>query len=247
MRIISLVPSVTETLFELGLGDQIVAVTRWCTRPVDEIRAKPKVGGTKNPRLPSILKWKPDIVILDCDENRKEDAGALEKAGIRTHTIFPKSVDDSIQLLRELGVLFSVQEKAESFIHEIEERRKAIAPQSICSTLILIWRSPYITVNSDTYVDSAARMFGFQNVFSSHPERYPRLTIDDIKKANPECALFPDEPYPFRRKHVDTFRREFPEIKAVKSNALLSFDGSYIAWHGFGTLRALREFVQTNE
>jgi iron complex transport system substrate-binding protein len=242
MRIISLVPSVTETLFELGLGDQIVAVTRWCVRPSDQIKSKPKVGGTKNPKLNSIIEWKPDIVILDCDENRKEDADELEKAGVRTYSVFPKSIEDSVDLIRDLGELFAVQEKAISWIEEINDRKKSHETDRRYSSLILIWRSPYITINSDTYVDSAARMFGFDNIFASHSERYPRITVEDIRNLDPESALFPDEPYPFRLKHVEAFKEQFPTVRAVKENRLIHFDGTYIAWHGFGTLRALREF-----
>jgi ABC-type Fe3+-hydroxamate transport system substrate-binding protein len=242
MRIISLVPSVTETLFELGLGEKIVAVTRWCVRPPDQVKNKPKVGGTKNPKLNSIVDWRPDIVILDCDENRKEDAEELEKAGIKTYSIFPKSVEDSIDLIRNLGELFGVQEKTKAWIEEIKDRKESLRGAPRYSSLILIWRSPYITVNSDTYVDSASRMFGFDNVLGSHPERYPRITTEEIRNADPECVLFPDEPYPFRPKHVDAFKEQFPDIRAVKENRLLHFDGTYIAWHGYGTLRALREF-----
>jgi ABC-type Fe3+-hydroxamate transport system substrate-binding protein len=244
MRIVSLVPSVTETLFELGLGNEIVAITRWCTRPQDQVRTKPKVGGTKNPKIDEIRKWAPDIVILDCDENRKEDAEALEKSGIRTLSVFPKSIDDSIQLLRDFGKLFSVEDRAESWIQEIQARRNALSPEHF-PALILIWRSPYMTVNRDTYVHAAAKMFGFDNVFAAYPERYPRLNADEIKRANPQCVLFPDEPYPFRQKHIEIFKKEFPQIAAVQTNNLFTFDGSYLAWHGFGTLRALREFTLT--
>jgi ABC-type Fe3+-hydroxamate transport system substrate-binding protein len=242
MRIISLVPSVTETLFELGLGDQIVAITRWCTRPPEQVRMKPKIGGTKNPKIDQIAQLNPDLVILDCDENRMEDAKALEKFGIKTVSIFPKTINDSVKMLQDFGKMFSVETKTEEWIMEIEQRRKAVRRERI-RTLILIWRAPYMTVNFDTYVHSAAQMFGFDNVFASHPLRYPKVTAKEIQNANPECVLFPDEPYPFRSKHIEMFKKEFPELKAVQTNRLLTFDGSYIAWHGYGTLRALREFA----
>ena len=242
MRIISLVPSVTETLFELGLGDQIIAVTRWCTRPAEKVIHKPKVGGTKNPKLQSILEWKPDIVILDCDENRKKDADEIAGHGIRTFTVFPKTIDDSIQMIRQLGELFSVQSKAGAMISEIENLRDAYRPDRVYESLILIWRKPYMTINADTYVHAACELFGFRNVFALHAKRYPPLTSEDIERMDPEVVLFPDEPYPFRAKHLDLFQQEFPGIRAVQNREMLSFDGSYVAWHGFGTLRALREF-----
>ncbi|MCI0417158.1 helical backbone metal receptor [bacterium] len=242
MRIISLVPSITETLFELGLGDQIVAVTRWCTRPAEKVIHKPKVGGTKNPKLQSILEFKPDIVILDCDENRKEDAKALEKNKIRTFTVFPKTIDDSIHMIRQLGELFSVQPAAAAMTEEIQKLREAYKPDRIYESLILIWRKPYMTINADTYVHSACELFGFRNVFASHQKRYPPLTPEEIEQIDPEMILFPDEPYPFRRKHLDLFQQEFPGIRAVSNGQMFLFDGSHVAWHGFGTLRALREF-----
>ena len=242
MRIISLVPSVTETLFELGLEDQIVAVTRWCTRPAEKVIHKPKIGGTKNPKLQSILDLRPDIVILDCDENRKEDSEKLEKNGIRTFTIFPKTIDDSVHIIRQLGELFSVQSRAEEMVSEIQKIRDIYRPDKVYDSLILIWRKPYMTINADTYVHAACELFGFHNVFAQHPERYPPLTADEIERADPEMILFPDEPYPFRQKQLDLFQQEFPALRAVRNQQMFLFDGSYIAWHGFGTLRALREF-----
>ena len=242
MRIISLVPSITETLFELGLDDQIIAVTRWCTRPAEKVIHKPKVGGTKNPKLQSILDWKPDIVILDCDENRKKDAEELEKQGIRTFPVFPKTIDDSIQMIRQLGELFCVQSRADTLISEIEKLRETYKPDHNYDSLILIWRKPYMTINADTYVHAACELFGFRNVFAENPVRYPPLTPEEIERADPEMILFPDEPYPFRQKDLDLFQQEFSGIRAVRNRQMFLFDGSYIAWHGFGTLRALREF-----
>lgn len=242
MRIISLVPSITETLFELGLDDQIIAVTRWCTRPAEKVTHKQKVGGTKNPKLQSVLDLKPDIVILDCDENRKQDAEELEKNGIRTFTVFPKTIDDSIDMIRQLGELFSVQAKSEEMVSEIQTLRDAYRPPKVYDSLILIWRKPYITINADTYVHAVCELFGFRNLFALHPQRYPPLTTEEIERTDPEMVLFPNEPYPFRSKHLELFQQEFPGIRAVRNRQMFLFDGSYIAWHGFGTLRALREF-----
>ena len=242
MRIISLVPSVTETLFELGLDDQIVAVTRWCNRPANKVIHKPKVGGTKNPKLESIIEFKPDIVILDCDENRKQDADDLERRGIRTFTVFPKTIQDSIDLIRKLGETFSVQNASKGMIDEIEHRLENHRPDRTYSSLILIWRAPYMSVNADTYVHSACKLFGFRNCFTGHYQRYPVITPSKIAQVNPELVLFPDEPYPFQKKHVEKFKQEFPDLSATLNNRMFLFDGSYIAWHGFGTLRALRDF-----
>ena len=241
MRIISLVPSITETLFELGLGDQIVAVTRWCTRPADLVKTKRIVGGTKNPKIDVLFSLNPDIVIMDCDENRKRDAEELERRGIHTCSFFPKTIEDSIQLIQDLGKMFSVETKATELVNEIQKRLD-YKPLRRLETLILIWRSPYMTINSDTYVHSICKFFGFENIFRSHAVRYPELSAKEIEAADPEMILFPDEPYPFREKHMEMFAKEFPYVRGVLRKQMLYFDGSYIAWHGFGTLRALREF-----
>lgn len=242
MRIISLVPSVTETLFELGLDDQITAITRWCNRPADKVVNKPKVGGTKNPKLETVVKLNPDIVILDCDENRKQDAEELERSGIRTFTVFPRTIEDSIDLIHKLGEIFSVQQNATRMTDEIKQRLEKHRTVRIYDSLILIWRSPYMTINADTYVHSACSLFGFRNLFAAHPQRYPSIGAGDMALVHPDIVLFPDEPYPFKQRHVDGFKKEFPDLFSAKKNRTLLFDGSYIAWHGFGTLRALREF-----
>ena len=242
MRIISLVPSVTETLFELGLDDQIVAVTRWCNRPANKVTNKPKIGGTKNPKLESIVEFKPDLVILDRDENRKEDADDLQRRGIRTFTVFPKTIQDSIELIRNFGEMFSVENHSKIMTEEIEHRLETQRPAHTYASLILIWRAPYMTINSDTYVHAASNLFGFRNCFADHQQRYPAITPTEIAQINPDVVLFPDEPYPFRKKHIEAFKQEFPDLSATLHNRMLFFDGSYIAWHGFGMLRALREF-----
>jgi ABC-type Fe3+-hydroxamate transport system substrate-binding protein len=242
MKIISLVPSVTETLYTLGLEDQILAISRFCVLPADRVQLKPKVGGTKNPKLQKILEMKPDIVILNEEENRKEDADFLREHGIRLYVSFPRTMLQAAQMVEEMGRLFNATEKASELVGEIRNRMVTYQAPYRKRTLILIWRRPYMTVNRETYVDDVCRFFGFDNVFLTAPERYPRLTDQEINAADPEVVLFPDEPYPFRDKHVEEFRNRFPDSRAVRRNRLLLFNGTYVAWHGFGTLRALREF-----
>jgi ABC-type Fe3+-hydroxamate transport system substrate-binding protein len=144
-------------------------------------------------------------------------------------------------MIRDLGNIFSVQTKAQTMANEIEQLQRTYRPL-VHDALILIWRAPYMTFNADTYANAASRLFGFQNAFARHSQRYPSLTGKEIEQSNPAVVLFPDEPYPFQSKHLEQFKTEFPGLSAVEKNRLLPFDGSYIAWHGYGTLRALREF-----
>ncbi|HJZ12845.1 MAG TPA: helical backbone metal receptor, partial [Acidobacteriota bacterium] len=213
----SLVPSVTETLFALGLDEQIVAITRFCKLPADKVQNKLKVGGTKSPSLKKILDLKPDIVVMDCDENRKQDADFLEKQGIRIFARIPKSIEDSIQLIEELGDLFEAQVTAKAICREIQQRMNKISKTvSPVRTLILIWQNPYMSINHDTYCDAVCKFFGFENVFEQHTERYPKLSAEEIRSANPAIVLFPDEPFPFRKKHIEQFARDFSALPAVQ-------------------------------
>jgi ABC-type Fe3+-hydroxamate transport system substrate-binding protein len=233
MRIVSLVPSVTETLFELGLDDQIIAITRFCRLPAEKVKLKPKVGGTKNPKLDDIVQLKPDVVIMDRDENRKQDAEFLKRNGIDVFATFPRSVEEGIQVIADLGKKFQVVEKANRMIEEIRQRMKMLTIHDRKRALILIWRNPYMTVNRDTYVHAISALFGFDNVFADHQERYPKLKHEEIVACKAEVVLMPDEPYPFRQRHVE-------ELRALEAQFLL-FDGTYITWPGYGMLRALRE------
>src|SRR3990172_4919343 len=146
MRIISLVPSITETLFELGLGDQLIAVTRFCRLPADRDKLKPKIGGTKNPKLEQIVAMKPDIVIMDQDENRKQDAEFLREHQIQVFATFPRSVEGAIDVIRELGMTFGVQREADRIIGEIKKRMAVYKKPQPKRTLILIWRKPYMSI-----------------------------------------------------------------------------------------------------
>ncbi len=242
MRIVSLVPSATETLYELGLEDQIAAITTFCKFPADRVGLKPQVGGTKNPDLQTILKLKPDVVIVNEEENRKEDAEFLMDHGIALHVTFPNSMEEAVQTIREMGLAFGAKERADRLCDEIFNRMVEYSRPARSRAVVFIWRRPYMTVNATTYVDSVCRFFGFDNVFAQSPERYPRLEQQQIRETNPEVALFPDEPYVFQEKDLNEFRANYPDVDAVRNNRLLLFDGTYVTWHGYGTLRTLKEF-----
>lgn len=241
MRIISLVPSITETLYALGLEDQIVAITRFCLYPSDRVKLKPKVGGTKNPKLTEILNFHPDLVIMNVDENRKEDADFLKSNGIHLFITFPNSITETLGMISELGRMLSVEEKADQLSGEIQ-KLSDFRPPSRKRSLILIWRNPYMTVARGTYVDSIASLFGFDTVIHEASERYPKLSDQQFASLDPDIVLFPDDPYPFRDRHLEEFRQSYPKLRSVKNNRLAWFDGSYWTWFGYRTMLALRDF-----
>jgi iron complex transport system substrate-binding protein len=240
-RIISLVPSVTETLFALELDEQIVAITTFCRFPEDKVIHKTKIGGTKNPDRQKILELKPDVIILNEEENRKEDADFFRGQGIPLRITFPSTVIEASQIVKELGKEFHATVQADAISNQINEALENIQVPRCVATLIFIWKRPYWTVNKSTYVHSICETVGLRNVFAELKDRYPRLSEDQIIEANPEAVLFPDEPYVFREKDVLEFQNQFPELKAVQQRKLIMLDGTYLTWHGVRTLKALRE------
>lgn len=244
MKIVSLVPSITETLFELGVGDSIVGITRYCILPREAVRGKTRVGGTKNPDLDQIVNLKPDVVIVNMEENRKEDAEYLQQQGLHLMITYPESLEASIETVEQLGKAFGAEQKAQAMTTEMRSLMSSTAVRQTRRTLVLIWKNPTMTVSGKTYVDAICRHFGFASLFAHSAELYPSITDEDILRADPEVVLFPDEPYPFRPRDVEEFRTHFTSLRAVKANRLLLLNGIYLTWHSFGTLRALRELPE---
>jgi len=143
MKIVSLVPSVTETLFALGLDDQIVAITTFCRFPEDKVLHKTKIGGTKNPEREKIVELKPDVIILNEEENRKEDADFFRDQGIPIRVTFPSNVVEASEMIRQLGTEFQASIKAKSICNQIDDAIRSIKVPRAVSTLILIWKRPY--------------------------------------------------------------------------------------------------------
>lgn len=260
-RVVSLVPSMTETLFDLGVGDRVVGRTDYCVHPA-EARAIPSVGGTKNPDLARILALRPDVVFVNVEENREADARALAARGIPVAVSFPRSVREAIALMRDLARLFDLLDPP--ILAEIEalvaERRRAVPgrrPRVFCP----IWKDPWMTFNRETYAHDVLTLCGGENVFADRrrryplaadldPEvparpagrddRYPRLSVEEIRRAAPELILLPDEPYPFRPEDVEVVRAAFADTPAGRAGRVRWIEGSLLFWHGTRLRHALR-------
>lgn len=194
-RIVSLVPSMTETLFDLGLGGRIVGRTDYCVLPVDRVGALPAVGGTKNPDLARILALKPDLVIVNQEENRREDAEALQAAGVPVWVTFPKTVQDVFNLLWNIMYTFDettfvdrvrLIEYTYDWLNTISEEQELSNP---CKVFVPIWLDPLMTVNGDTYVHDVVRVCGGTNVFADRERLFPLAA--DLAQAEPYA---PDDP-----------------------------------------------------
>jgi ABC-type Fe3+-hydroxamate transport system substrate-binding protein len=216
MRVVSLVPSATETL--LAWGIEPVAVTRFCEQP--HLRA---VGGTKDPDVAAIIDLAPDLVVVCDEENRAEDAAALEAAGLTLHVLSIRTVADVGEQLRGLADAVDARdaEMPDTAVADVDATVTAFVP---------IWRRPWITMNADTYGSSLLAALGVANVFAEAPDRYPTVTLDDVASLGPDVVLAPSEPYPFSERHR-------AELESVASVTFL--DGADLFWWGVRTPAAI--------
>jgi ABC-type Fe3+-hydroxamate transport system substrate-binding protein len=240
-RIVSLVPSLTEALFALGLGGRVVGVTEWCVHPAAEVVRLPKVGGTKNPEIAAITALAPDLVIANQEENRKRDVEKLEAAGLRVWVTYPRTVREGAELLAEIAALGASPEAVERVVapvlRAVAEAESSL-PEQPTRVFCPIWRDPWMAVGAPTYADDMLRVCGGANVFASHAERrYPRVTLAEIEAAQPEVVLLPDEPYAFGPRDVAEIAAL--SIPAAASQRIHLIDGTFVSWYGPRILRAI--------
>jgi ABC-type Fe3+-hydroxamate transport system substrate-binding protein len=247
-RIVSLIPSITELLFALGLDERVVGVTKFCTHPPEGVARKAKIGGEKDPELWRILALEPDLVIANVEENRRDDVEALKAAGVPVFVVYPRTVEEGIELIRRLGALTWREEAADRMVRPIEAiYRETLAlaeGKGPVRVFCPVWRRPYMTINRDTYVHDMIRVCGGRNIFEDYPERYPRVTLEEVEVLQPEVLLLPDEPYPFKARHVEELRTL--DVPAVREGRIHLIDGKILSWYGprIGrSLRVLRELL----
>jgi ABC-type Fe3+-hydroxamate transport system substrate-binding protein len=242
-RIVSLIPSTTETLCALGLADALVGVTAYCREPREVLRDKTRVGGEKDPDLDLIRRLAPDLVVANVEENVRAHVETLRGWGIPVWVTYPRTVAESLRMIGELGALTGTRARAEEILSELtplyEEARAAAASRPPVRVFYAIWRGPYMTINRDTYIHDLLAVCGAANVFADHPVRYPPVTLDEVAARAPELIVLPDEPFRFRRAHVKDFA-PYAEIPAVKHGRIRLVDGKPFSWHGPRIAEALR-------
>lgn len=248
-RIISLVPSITETLFTFGVGDRVVGVTRFCSEPANQVAGKAKVGGTKTLDVKAVLELKPDLVIANAEENRQEDIRQLLAAGQRVFVTFPRTVAAAIQMLRQLAQMTGSLEAAGPILEDAEQAladaRAANQSRTKLRVFCPIWRRPWMTVGPNTYMHDFIAACGGINVFSERHERYPMSDLDEVARRVPEIILLPDEPYPFTTKHFAELT-EYQYVPAVVNSRIYLLDGKHLGWYGpriAGSLRYLQQLM----
>jgi ABC-type Fe3+-hydroxamate transport system substrate-binding protein len=239
--IVSLVPSLTEALFSLGLGERVVGVTEWCIHPARGVAPLPKLGGTKNPDLEAIRELAPDLVIANREENRKGDVAKLREWGHDVWVTYPTTVREGAELLRELAGLGASEDRVRSVVDPVfealegaEDRPSGHRPRVFCP----IWKDPWMSVGHDTYAQNLIELCGGSNVFADLPDRrYPRVTEEEIVAAAPEVILLPDEPYRFSESDAEALG-SWP-IPAAREGRIHCIDGTLVSWYGPRIRRAI--------
>lgn len=234
-RIVSLVPSWTETLFAFGAGDEIVGLTRFCVEPADRVAGVPKIGGTKNPDIKAIVDLKPEIVIANAEENRREDIEKLRAAGIPVFTTYSRTVAAAVEAILKLGQVVGRPAEADAIAREVVREVSVIETGlGVWNRLRFrvfcpIWKNPWMAFNADTYAHDVLRMLGFNNIFAAAGERYPRVTLDETLELRPDFVLLPNEPYEFSQKDADELK---PLLPPALSRRVVLIDGRDLHWYG---------------
>src|SRR5262245_25619711 len=204
-RIVSLVPSITETLFAFGIGERVVGVTEYCTHPAEAVAKITKIGGTKNPQREAILALSPDIVIVNDEENRREDFTWLAGQGLTLYVTAPRTVVDGISMIEKLGKVLDCRTASEALAARLRAVYERVVNDSArhprLRVVCPIWRKPWMAFNADTYADNMLWCSGGENIFRESTERYFSAALEEVAALAPDVVLLPSEPYPFTAKH----------------------------------------------
>jgi ABC-type Fe3+-hydroxamate transport system substrate-binding protein len=236
-RIVSLVPSQTELLYYLGLLEEVVGVTKFCVHPRQWFTNKTRVGGTKSVNIQTIHKLEPDLIIANKEENQKEQINELEKH-------YPVWISDinnlesAYDMIKMVGEITNKGNEATILVNSIQKEFHDLPKRNRqLRTCYLIWRKPYMLAGGNTFINDLLRRCGFCNVFE-HIQRYPEITIEQLKAVNCELLLLSSEPFPFKEKHIEELQQELPDTKIAIVN------GELFSWYGSRLLHAPAYFKE---
>jgi ABC-type Fe3+-hydroxamate transport system substrate-binding protein len=239
-RIVSIVPSQTELLSDLGLDEQVVGITKFCVHPDEWFRTKTRVGGTKQLNIEKIKELEPDLILANKEENQKEQVEELSKH-------FPvwvsdiHSLGDALQMINDVGEITGRKNEAILIHRKVSENFTVLSTPSRCfPTCYLIWREPYMTVGGDSFISEMMMRGGFDNIFKKET-RYPVITIDQIKNAQCKFLLLSSEPYPFKEKHIAELQDHLPGTR------IILVDGEMFSWYGSRLIKAAAYFQQLQQ
>lgn len=231
-RIVSLVPSQTELLHDLGLEDEVVGITKFCVHPESWFRSKARIGGTKQVHIDKVRDLQPDLIIANKEENVQEQIQALESiCPVWVSNI--QTLDESLQMIYDIGDITGTQQRAANIATQISNGfhtlSKATQPKKVA---YFIWRNPWMCAGGDTFINDIITRMGWCNVFSDRM-RYPELTLNELTAAQPEIVLLSSEPYPFKDKHIAEIQQTVPQAQ------VLLVDGEMFSWYGSRLVHAV--------
>ena len=236
-RIVSLVPSQTELLFDLGLSEKVVGITKFCVHPIEARTKATVIGGTKNFNFEKIAALKPDLIIGNKEENYQagiEQLAANYPVWLSDISNLPEALD----MIRRVGFISGAKEKAEAMATEIDASFAAlVTEETTISAAYFIWRKPYMAAAKGTFIDDLLLRAGFSNVFAGHA-RYPEISAEQLAAAAPQRILLSSEPYPFNEKHLAEFRAICPAAK------IEIVDGELFSWYGSRLRKSAAYFSQ---
>ena len=244
-RIVCLVPSITELLFELGLEDRIVGRTGFCIHPRDKVKSVPKVGGTKDVNVEKVCHLHPTHLIVNVDENEKPTVERLAQCVPNIVVTHPLAPLDNLHLYRLIGGIFGRQERAEMLCREFQGAYDEAL--STCATLVrervlyLIWRSPWMTVSRDTYVSRTLAAVGWDSVETGSTDRYPKIELAPELLSRVDRVLLSSEPYAFRSRHVGEIEKLALPLTPHASPLTVSLiDAEMTSWYGNRAIEGMR-------
>ncbi len=237
-RIVSLVPSQTELLHALGLGERVVGITKFCVHPEEWLHSKKHVGGTKSYDFTAIRALKPDLILGNREENEQAQTELLtQEFNVWMSDIF--NLQDALSMIETIGRMVEKSAEATQLTQRIAAGFAGLAPEREANGAMprraayFIWRKPYMVAGHSTFITEMMKHCGLENVFASNTaSRYPNVTAAELREAAPEVLLLSSEPFPFSEKHLDEFREISPESKPML------VDGEIFSWYGPRLLRA---------
>ncbi len=236
-RVVSLVPSQTELLFDLGLSHRIVGVTKFCVHP-GEAKKKEIIGGTKKFNLDKIRSLKPDLIIGNKEENYKEGIEALSSEfPVWMSDIF--TLEDATAMMERLGEILNCQRETKTLTGKIKRAFQSLSRIKRGRALYLIWQKPYMVAGANTFIHNMLERAGFTNAAEDF-RRYPEMNLTQMQELNPNYVLLSSEPYPFKEKHLHDLAVYFPNSKMVL------VDGEHFSWYGSRLLKAAHYFQKLN-
>jgi ABC-type Fe3+-hydroxamate transport system substrate-binding protein len=236
-RIISIVPSQTELLFDLGLESEVVGITKFCVHPKHWDQTKTIIGGTKQLHIHKIQQLIPHLIIANKEENVREQVEELAKE-------FPVWISDvndfetALSMIDGIAEITNHQLKGKEILDQIKLNFSSlVVSNQKPGACYLIWKDPYMSVGGDTFINDMLHFAGFQNIFENR-NRYPQVTIEEIKTKNCQVLLLASEPYPFKQQHVEELQTFLPGVEIVL------VDGEMFSWYGSRLLKAASYFHQ---